>query len=202
MARIAYDRDDVAAFDATRSITDEGLTAWQEALGRHINPSPDIRMPDLGAGTGMWAVPAPTGTTALRSLRWSRPRRCKPAAPSPTSWRETPPTFLWATTASTRPGCRLSSTTCPSAQQLRTEGLRRCGLEPAGGAAPAGAGSSVMPPTVAGRPAAAAAGLAQLLGLPAHRHRLARPAAPVGSACGCPPVRHRLGRRSYAAEGQ
>lgn len=56
MARIAYNGDEAAAFDATRRITDEGLTAWRKAIGRHLNPSPGTRLLDLGAGTGLWAM--------------------------------------------------------------------------------------------------------------------------------------------------
>ncbi|MEV6377103.1 class I SAM-dependent methyltransferase [Micromonospora musae] len=55
MARIAYDREDAAAFAATRHLTHEGLDAWREAISRHIDPRPGTRLLDLGSGTGSWA---------------------------------------------------------------------------------------------------------------------------------------------------
>ncbi|MEV0611055.1 methyltransferase domain-containing protein [Polymorphospora rubra] len=55
MARIAYDNADAAAFAATRHLTDDGLTAWREAVTRHLDPRAGMRVLDLGAGTGMWS---------------------------------------------------------------------------------------------------------------------------------------------------
>ncbi|MGW3603324.1 class I SAM-dependent methyltransferase [Micromonospora sp. NPDC005161] len=55
MARIAYDNADAAAFEATRHLTDDGLSAWREAVTRHLDPRADMRVLDLGSGTGMWA---------------------------------------------------------------------------------------------------------------------------------------------------
>jgi SAM-dependent methyltransferase len=55
MARIAYDSTDAAAFAANRHLTAEGLTAWREAVARHLAPRPGTRLLDLGAGTGSWA---------------------------------------------------------------------------------------------------------------------------------------------------
>jgi ubiquinone/menaquinone biosynthesis C-methylase UbiE len=55
MARIAYDRHDAAAFEATRHLADQGLAAWRAAVTRHLNSEPGTRVLDLGAGTGMWA---------------------------------------------------------------------------------------------------------------------------------------------------
>ncbi|TDC38980.1 class I SAM-dependent methyltransferase [Micromonospora sp. 15K316] len=55
MARIAYDSEDAAAFAATRHLTGEGLSAWREAITRHIDPRPGMRLLDLGSGTGSWA---------------------------------------------------------------------------------------------------------------------------------------------------
>jgi ubiquinone/menaquinone biosynthesis C-methylase UbiE len=55
MARIAYDDLDAAAFVANRHVDDDGLTAWREAVARHLNPKPGLRLLDLGAGTGWWA---------------------------------------------------------------------------------------------------------------------------------------------------
>lgn len=55
MARIAYDNADAAAFEATRHLTDDGLSAWREAVTRHLDPRAGMRVLDLGSGTGMWA---------------------------------------------------------------------------------------------------------------------------------------------------
>jgi SAM-dependent methyltransferase len=55
MARIAYDERDAAAFAANRHVDDNGLTGWREAVARHLQPYPGLRLLDLGAGTGWWA---------------------------------------------------------------------------------------------------------------------------------------------------
>jgi SAM-dependent methyltransferase len=55
MARIAYDDNDAAAFEAARHLPDEGLGAWREAVARQLAPRPGTRLLDLGAGTGRWA---------------------------------------------------------------------------------------------------------------------------------------------------
>ncbi|MEU8220219.1 methyltransferase domain-containing protein [Micromonospora taraxaci] len=55
MARITYDNADAAAFEATRHLTDDGLSAWREAVTRHLDPHAGMRTLDLGSGTGMWA---------------------------------------------------------------------------------------------------------------------------------------------------
>jgi ubiquinone/menaquinone biosynthesis C-methylase UbiE len=55
MARIAYNSHDAAAFDVSRHIADQRLTAWRDAVARHLDPRPGTRLLDLGAGTGMWA---------------------------------------------------------------------------------------------------------------------------------------------------
>ncbi|MFC5003909.1 class I SAM-dependent methyltransferase [Dactylosporangium cerinum] len=55
MARIAYDEGDAAAFETNRHLSDEGLHAWREAIGRHLEPHPGQRLLDLGSGTGSWA---------------------------------------------------------------------------------------------------------------------------------------------------
>ena len=55
MARIAYDSVNAAAYEATRHLTEEGLVAWREAITRHIDPRPGMRLLDLGSGTGSWA---------------------------------------------------------------------------------------------------------------------------------------------------
>ncbi|MFC4017635.1 class I SAM-dependent methyltransferase [Micromonospora sp. GCM10011542] len=55
MTRIAYDAADAEAFEATRHLNDDGLSAWRTALTRHLDPHPGARILDLGAGTGSWA---------------------------------------------------------------------------------------------------------------------------------------------------
>ncbi|WUR56949.1 methyltransferase domain-containing protein [Micromonospora chokoriensis] len=55
MARITYDNAGAAAFEATRHLTDDGLTAWREAVARHLDPHPGMQILDVGSGTGMWA---------------------------------------------------------------------------------------------------------------------------------------------------
>ncbi|HEU4426621.1 MAG TPA: methyltransferase domain-containing protein [Pilimelia sp.] len=55
MARIAYDIAAAAAFEATRHLADDGLTAWRRAVSRHLDPRPGTRLLDLGSGTGRWA---------------------------------------------------------------------------------------------------------------------------------------------------
>ena len=54
MARIAYDDRDAAAFTASRHLPGEALTGWREAIQRHLQPRPGMRILDLGAGTGLW----------------------------------------------------------------------------------------------------------------------------------------------------
>jgi SAM-dependent methyltransferase len=56
MARIAYDEGDAVAFEAGRHVPVEGLSAWRDAIARHLGPQADMRILDLGAGTGMWAT--------------------------------------------------------------------------------------------------------------------------------------------------
>ncbi len=55
MALIAYNDDEAAAFEATRHIAHEGLTAWKAAVARHLKPGSATRLLDLGSGTGRWA---------------------------------------------------------------------------------------------------------------------------------------------------
>ena len=55
MARIVYDRDAAAAFEASRQVSEETLAAWRAAVSRHADPGPDMRLLDLGSGTGLWA---------------------------------------------------------------------------------------------------------------------------------------------------
>ncbi|GAA1851803.1 class I SAM-dependent methyltransferase [Asanoa iriomotensis] len=55
MARIAYDDADASAFASTRHLGDTGASAWRDAVARHLQPQPGLRLLDLGAGTGSWA---------------------------------------------------------------------------------------------------------------------------------------------------
>ncbi|MEV4639277.1 class I SAM-dependent methyltransferase [Actinoplanes sp. NPDC049548] len=55
MALIAYDNADAAAFEATRHLGDDALGAWREAITRHVDPRPGMRLLDLGCGTGSWS---------------------------------------------------------------------------------------------------------------------------------------------------
>lgn len=56
MALIAYDGADAAAFEATRHLGEESLRNWRAAITRHLDPSPGMRVLDLGSGTGSWAA--------------------------------------------------------------------------------------------------------------------------------------------------
>src|SRR5690348_13266295 len=49
MARIAYDERDAAAFEANRHVDDDGLTGWREAVARHLDPHPGLRLLDPGS---------------------------------------------------------------------------------------------------------------------------------------------------------
>jgi ubiquinone/menaquinone biosynthesis C-methylase UbiE len=56
MARISYDDQTAAAYKAAREIPREGLVAWRDAVRRHLRPSPDMTLVDIGAGTGVFAA--------------------------------------------------------------------------------------------------------------------------------------------------
>jgi SAM-dependent methyltransferase len=56
MARIDYDDRAAAAFAAGRHLPPAGLAQWRAAITRHLAPRPGMRVLDLGAGTGTWAV--------------------------------------------------------------------------------------------------------------------------------------------------
>lgn len=56
MARITYDARTAAAFKAVREIPRTGLTHWRDAVQRHLAPTPDMTVVDIGAGTGAFAT--------------------------------------------------------------------------------------------------------------------------------------------------
>lgn len=55
MARIDYDDQTAAAFQAVREIPRAGLEHWRAAVSRHLAPSPGLRLADVGAGTGAFS---------------------------------------------------------------------------------------------------------------------------------------------------
>jgi ubiquinone/menaquinone biosynthesis C-methylase UbiE len=56
MSRIDYDERAAAAFEACRQLPSGGLAQWRAAIARHLAPRPGMRVLDVGAGTGMWAM--------------------------------------------------------------------------------------------------------------------------------------------------
>ncbi|WP_436533748.1 class I SAM-dependent methyltransferase [Actinoplanes sp. HUAS TT8] len=56
MALIAYDESDATAFEANRHLDGDGLGPWREAIGRHLDPRPGMRLLDLGCGTATWTA--------------------------------------------------------------------------------------------------------------------------------------------------
>src|SRR6478752_7782736 len=56
MARIRYDERTAAAFKAVREVPRDGLAEWREAVRRHLRPSADMTLVDIGAGTGAFAT--------------------------------------------------------------------------------------------------------------------------------------------------
>lgn len=83
MARISYDEQTAAAYKAVREVRRDGLEAWREAVRRHLGPSQDMTLVDIGAGTGAFAaafgdwfgmtVVAVEPSAAMRSQIPSRP---------------------------------------------------------------------------------------------------------------------------------
>ncbi|WHT19339.1 methyltransferase domain-containing protein [Crossiella sp. CA-258035] len=51
-----YDADTAAAYRRAREIPRDGLTHWRAAIERHLGPTADSVLLDLGAGTGMFAT--------------------------------------------------------------------------------------------------------------------------------------------------
>jgi ubiquinone/menaquinone biosynthesis C-methylase UbiE len=56
VARIDYDGQTAMAYKAVREIPRDGLADWREAIARHLHPSPEMTVLDIGAGTGQFAV--------------------------------------------------------------------------------------------------------------------------------------------------
>ncbi|HEY6963138.1 MAG TPA: class I SAM-dependent methyltransferase [Gaiellaceae bacterium] len=56
MARISYDERTAAAYKAARELPRAGLLEWREAVGRHLRPTPETTVVDVGAGTGQFAT--------------------------------------------------------------------------------------------------------------------------------------------------
>jgi SAM-dependent methyltransferase len=56
MARIDYDEQTAAAFQAAREIPRDGLAEWREPVQRHLRPAPGTTLVDVGAGTGQFAA--------------------------------------------------------------------------------------------------------------------------------------------------
>jgi ubiquinone/menaquinone biosynthesis C-methylase UbiE len=56
MARISYDERTAAAFKAVREVPRDGLVEWREAVRRHLRPSREMTLVDIGAGTGAFAA--------------------------------------------------------------------------------------------------------------------------------------------------
>jgi SAM-dependent methyltransferase len=56
MARISYDEQTAAAFKAVREVPRDGLAEWREAVRRHLRPSQEMTLVDIGAGTGAFAA--------------------------------------------------------------------------------------------------------------------------------------------------
>jgi SAM-dependent methyltransferase len=54
--RIRYDEQTAAAFKAAREIPRAGLAEWREAVRRHLRPSHQMTLVDVGAGTGQFAA--------------------------------------------------------------------------------------------------------------------------------------------------
>jgi len=56
MARISYDEPTATAFKAVRELPRDGLSEWHEAVSRHLRPSPEMTLVDIGAGTGAFSA--------------------------------------------------------------------------------------------------------------------------------------------------
>jgi SAM-dependent methyltransferase len=56
VARISYDERTAAAYKTAREIPRNGLSEWREAVRRHLRPSAEMTLVDIGAGTGQFAA--------------------------------------------------------------------------------------------------------------------------------------------------
>jgi SAM-dependent methyltransferase len=56
LARIRYDDQTAAAYKAVREVPRDGLQGWRDAVRRHLSPSPEMTVVDIGAGTGAFAA--------------------------------------------------------------------------------------------------------------------------------------------------
>jgi ubiquinone/menaquinone biosynthesis C-methylase UbiE len=56
VARIDYDQQTATAYKAVREVPRDGLVEWREAIRRHLHPSPETTLLDIGAGTGQFSA--------------------------------------------------------------------------------------------------------------------------------------------------
>lgn len=56
MARISYDDRTATAYQAVREVPRDGLGQWRDAVRRHLRPTPDTTLVDIGAGTGAFSA--------------------------------------------------------------------------------------------------------------------------------------------------
>jgi SAM-dependent methyltransferase len=56
VARISYDEQTAAAFKSVREVPRDGLSEWREAVRRHLRPSHEMTLVDIGAGTGAFSA--------------------------------------------------------------------------------------------------------------------------------------------------
>jgi len=56
MARIDYNDETAAAFQAAREVPRSGLADWRAAIARFVEPRPDMTILDVGAGTGAFTA--------------------------------------------------------------------------------------------------------------------------------------------------
>jgi hypothetical protein len=72
VARISYDEQTAAAFKAVREVPRAGLSEWCEAVRRHLRPSQEMTLVDIGAGTGAFAAAFSDWRAHLRNDRFWR----------------------------------------------------------------------------------------------------------------------------------
>jgi precorrin-6B methylase 2 len=59
MALICYGEAAATAFQASRELPPGALLDWRAAIARYLAPRPGMRVLDLGASTGTWALRTP-----------------------------------------------------------------------------------------------------------------------------------------------